>query len=92
MYRSFIAVNSFNTVQIFVHSRPRCVAAFTFCQQVSPEQYEDQREAATLENLRKLLCDISSSQTLSVKERRRLLKDFEKHHPVVFLQHLSSTF
>lgn len=69
-----------------------CFAAFTFCQQVSPEQYEDQREAATLENLKKLLCEISSSQTLSVKERRRLLKEFEKHHPVVFLQHLSSTF
>ncbi|XP_056877986.1 DEP domain-containing protein 4 [Takifugu flavidus] len=71
---------------------PDSITTFTFCQQVSPEEYEDQREAATLESLRKLLGEISSSRTLSVKERRRLLKEFEKHHPVVFLQHLSSTF
>ncbi|XP_049422484.1 DEP domain-containing protein 4 isoform X2 [Epinephelus fuscoguttatus] len=71
---------------------PDSTATFTFCQQVSPEEYEDQREAATLESLKQLLHDISSSKTLPVKERRRLLREFEKHHPVVFLQHLSSTF
>lgn len=69
-----------------------CVAAFTFCQQVTPQEYEDQREATTLESLKQLLRDISSSKTIPVKERRRLLKEFEKHHPVVFLQHFSSTF
>lgn len=67
-------------------------AAFAFCQQVTPQQYEDRREAATLEGLKQLLCEISSNQTLPAKERRRLLKEFEKHHPVVFLKHLSSTF
>ncbi|KAM9334569.1 DEP domain-containing protein 4 [Symphorus nematophorus] len=71
---------------------PDSIATFTFCQQVTPEEYEDQREATTLESLKQLLCDISSSKTIPVKERRRLLKEFEKHHPVVFLQHLSSTF
>lgn len=73
-------------------SSPLCVAAFTFCQQVTPQEYEDQREATTLESLKQLLHDISSSKTIPVKERRRLLKEFEKHHPVVFIQHLSSTF
>ncbi|XP_042367479.1 DEP domain-containing protein 4 [Plectropomus leopardus] len=71
---------------------PDSTATFTFCQQVTPQEYEDQREAATLVSLKQLLHDISSSKTISVKERRRLLKEFEKHHPVVFLQHLSSTF
>lgn len=71
---------------------PLRVAAFTFCQQVTPQEYEDQREATTLESLKQLLCDISSSKTIPAKERRRLLKEFEKHHPVVFLQHLSSSF
>lgn len=73
-------------------SSPLCAAAFTFCQQVTPQEYEDQREATTLDSLKQLLRDISSSKTLPAKERRRLLKEFEKHHPVVFLQHLSSTF
>ncbi|XP_032360503.1 DEP domain-containing protein 4 isoform X1 [Etheostoma spectabile] len=71
---------------------PDSCATFTFCQQVTPQEYEDQREATTLESLKQLLHDISSSKTIPVKERRRLLKEFEKHHPVVFFQHLSSTF
>lgn len=68
------------------------VAAFTFCQQVTSQEYEDQREATTLESLKQLLHNISSSKSMSVKDKRRLLKEFEKHHPVVFLQHFSSTF
>ncbi|XP_071358927.1 DEP domain-containing protein 4 [Trachinotus anak] len=71
---------------------PDSIATFTFCQQVTPQEYEDQREATTLESLKQLLHDISSSKSMSVKDRRRLLKEFEKHHPVVFLQHFSSTF
>ncbi|XP_068572836.1 DEP domain-containing protein 7-like isoform X1 [Cebidichthys violaceus] len=71
---------------------PDSIATFTFCQQVTPQEYEDQREATTLESLKQLLRDISSSETVPVKERRRLLKEFEKHHPVVFLQHLAITF
>ncbi|GLD48384.1 DEP domain-containing protein 4 [Lates japonicus] len=71
---------------------PDSIATFTFCQQVTPQEYEDQREATTLESLKQLLHDISSSKSMPVKERRRLLKEFEKHHPVVFLQHFSSTF
>ncbi|XP_042259246.1 DEP domain-containing protein 4 [Thunnus maccoyii] len=71
---------------------PDSIATFTFCQQVTPQEYEDQREATTLESLKQLLHDISSSKNMPVKEKRRLLKEFEKHHPVVFLQHFSSTF
>ncbi|XP_044042602.1 DEP domain-containing protein 4 isoform X2 [Siniperca chuatsi] len=71
---------------------PDSIATFTFCQQVTPQEYEDQREATTLKSLKQLLRDISSSKTISARERRRLLKEFEKHHPVVFIQHLSSTF
>ncbi|XP_040031312.2 DEP domain-containing protein 7 [Gasterosteus aculeatus] len=71
---------------------PDSIATFTFCQQATPQEYEDQREATTLESLKQLLHHISSSRTVAVKERRRLLKEFEKHHPVVFLQHFSSTF
>ncbi|KAM9845649.1 DEP domain-containing protein 4 [Aulostomus maculatus] len=71
---------------------PDSIATFTFCQQVTPQEYEDQREATTLDSLKQLLHDISSNKSLAVKEKRRLLKEFEKHHPVVFLQHFSSTF
>ncbi|TNN56246.1 DEP domain-containing protein 7 [Liparis tanakae] len=71
---------------------PDSIATFTFCQQVSPQEYEDQREATTLQSLKQLLRDISSCKTIAAKERRRLLREFEKLHPVVFLQHFHSTF
>ncbi|XP_035622114.1 DEP domain-containing protein 4 [Oncorhynchus keta] len=81
------------TLQILQQGRdPNNIAMFTFCQQVSLQQYEDQCEAATLESLKQLIRDISLSKALSVKERRRLVKEFQKHHPIVFLQHFSSTF
>lgn len=68
------------------------VAVFRFCQQVSLQEYERQREQATMESLKQLIQHISSSTTLSVKEKKRLVKDFQKHHPGPFLQHFSSTF
>ncbi|XP_013859667.1 DEP domain-containing protein 4 [Austrofundulus limnaeus] len=71
---------------------PDFVASFTFCQQSTPQEYEDQRDAATCEGLRQLLREISADKSMPVKERRKLLKEFERHHPVVFLQHISSTF
>ncbi|XP_055762174.1 DEP domain-containing protein 7-like [Salvelinus fontinalis] len=81
------------TLQILQQGRdPNNIAMFTFCQQVSLQQYKDQCEVATLESLKQLIRDISLSKALSVKERRRLVKEFQKHHPIVFLQHFSSTF
>uniref|UniRef100_A0A3P9MW84 DEP domain-containing protein n=1 Tax=Poecilia reticulata TaxID=8081 RepID=A0A3P9MW84_POERE len=71
---------------------PDSVASFTFCQRVTPQEYEDQRDATTLESLRQLLRDISSNANMAAKQKRKLLKEFEKHHPVVFLQHFSSSF
>lgn len=71
---------------------PDSIPTFTFCQQVTLQEYEDQREATTLESLKQLLHDISLNKNMPIKEKKRLLKEFEKHHPVVFLQHFSSTF
>ncbi|CAL8322834.1 unnamed protein product [Lota lota] len=71
---------------------PDSIGTFTFCKQVTPQQYEDQREAATLQSLKRLLSDIVLSDRLPAKKRRQLVKEFQKHHPVVFLQHFSGTF
>lgn len=69
---------------------PDSIPTFTFCQQMTSEEYEDQREATTLESLKVLLHDISVNKNIHVKEKKRLLKEFEKHHPVVFLQYNTS--
>ncbi|KTF78572.1 hypothetical protein cypCar_00010240 [Cyprinus carpio] len=68
------------------------VALFTFCQQVSLQQYEDNKDKATLDSLKQLMHHIAHSDGLSVKQKRRLAKQFRKHHPGVFLQHFFSSF
>ncbi|XP_056116406.1 DEP domain-containing protein 4 [Rhinichthys klamathensis goyatoka] len=68
------------------------VALFTFCQQVSLQQYEDNKDKATLDSLKQLMHHIALSDDLSVKQKRRLAKQFQKHHPGIFLQHFFSTF
>ncbi|XP_027009667.2 DEP domain-containing protein 4 isoform X1 [Tachysurus fulvidraco] len=71
---------------------PDNVALFTFCQQMSTQQFEEQREKYTFESLKQLIDHITLSNHLSIKQRRRLIKEFQKHHPAVFLHHFSSTF
>uniref|UniRef100_W5KE51 DEP domain-containing protein n=1 Tax=Astyanax mexicanus TaxID=7994 RepID=W5KE51_ASTMX len=71
---------------------PDNVALFAFCQQVSVKKYKEQREKTTSDSLKQLIDHITLNNKLSTKERRRLIKEFQKHHPAVFLQHFSSTF
>ncbi|XP_043092666.1 DEP domain-containing protein 4 [Puntigrus tetrazona] len=68
------------------------VALFAFCQQVTLQQYEDNKDEATLDGLKKLMRHIAHSDGLSVKRKRRLAKQFQKHHPGIFLQHFFSSF
>ncbi|XP_077357336.1 DEP domain-containing protein 4 isoform X2 [Festucalex cinctus] len=64
------------------------ITMFAFCEQVSPQEYRKRRDDATHVGLKRLLLHIDSSSSVSSSEKRRRLKQFEKHHPVVFLQHL----
>ncbi|KAK2892615.1 hypothetical protein Q8A67_012603 [Cirrhinus molitorella] len=66
------------------------VALFTFCQQVSLQQYEADKDKATLDSLKQLMHHIAHSDCLSAKQKRRLAKQFQKHHPGIFLQHFFS--
>ncbi|KAL2102991.1 hypothetical protein ACEWY4_002159 [Coilia grayii] len=71
---------------------PGSAPMFRFCQQVSLQQYESQKEQATMEGLTQLIQHISQSDSLSVKDKKRLIKNFQKHHPGAFLQHFNSTY
>ncbi|XP_003198330.2 DEP domain-containing protein 4 [Danio rerio] len=68
------------------------VALFTFCQQVSQQEYEDNKDKATVDSLKQLIHHIAQSDRLSAKQKRRLAKQFQKHHPGIFLQHFYTTF
>ncbi|XP_061663006.1 DEP domain-containing protein 4 [Syngnathoides biaculeatus] len=65
------------------------VATIAFCEQVTAQEYRKRRDRATHESLARLLLHVASSPA-SGREKRRRLKRFEKHHPVVFLRHLRS--
>lgn len=71
---------------------PDNIARFAFCQQMSTQQFEEQREKNTFESLKQLMEHITLSNHLSIKQRRQLIQEFQKHHPAVFLHHFSSTF
>ncbi|XP_077400952.1 DEP domain-containing protein 4 [Vanacampus margaritifer] len=66
------------------------ITTFAFCEQVTPQEYRKRRDDATHESLKCLLLHVDSS-SMSGREKRRRLKQFEKHHPVVFLQHLRNS-
>ncbi|XP_067906231.1 DEP domain-containing protein 4 isoform X3 [Heterodontus francisci] len=69
---------------------PDAATGFTFCQHVTQEEFEEQKNKTTIDQLQQLVQDISQNSNISVKERNRLLREFQKHHPLVFLQHFSN--
>ncbi|XP_028672536.2 DEP domain-containing protein 4 [Erpetoichthys calabaricus] len=68
------------------------LGAVTFCKQFTTEKYEELKEETTNNELLHLIQNINQSTTIPVKEKKRLLKDFQKHHTEIYLQHFSSGF
>ncbi|XP_067856125.1 DEP domain-containing protein 4 [Heptranchias perlo] len=64
---------------------PNAAAGFTFCQHVTQKEFEEQKCQATIDQLQQLSQYISQNSNISVKERNGLLREFQKHHPLVFL-------
>ncbi|XP_033888576.1 DEP domain-containing protein 7-like isoform X1 [Acipenser ruthenus] len=90
-------IHLIETVRTKLHSLqhgrdPDTITTFTYCQQLTLEQYEEQREQATFKQLQELIQEISQNASIPAKERKRLMKEFQKQHPVVFLQHFSNGF
>nr|XP_014341204.1 PREDICTED: DEP domain-containing protein 7-like [Latimeria chalumnae] len=71
---------------------PDAIADFAFCQRLDQDGYEEQKQQTTAQQLRQLMDEISCSAVLPGKEKKKLLKEFQKHHPAVFLQHFSTVF
>uniref|UniRef100_W5NDF5 DEP domain containing 4 n=1 Tax=Lepisosteus oculatus TaxID=7918 RepID=W5NDF5_LEPOC len=71
---------------------PDSTAAFTYCEQLTLEQYKEQGLQATVKQLRLLVRDIEHSASLPAKEKDRLVKELQKHHPSAFLLHYSVDF
>ncbi|XP_048463703.1 DEP domain-containing protein 4 isoform X1 [Rhincodon typus] len=69
---------------------PTASSGFTFCQNVTQKEFEEQKGKTTMDQLKQLVQEISQNSNISAKEGNRLLQEFQKQHPSVFVQHYSN--
>ncbi|XP_029455597.1 DEP domain-containing protein 4 [Rhinatrema bivittatum] len=65
---------------------PDAISGFTFCQPLTCQEFEEQRKQTT-QQLQWLVHEIGTHPTLPVKQKRKLLKEFQKHHSVAWTEH-----
>ncbi|XP_037740244.1 DEP domain-containing protein 4 isoform X2 [Chelonia mydas] len=63
---------------------PDASSGFTFCQHLTPEEFEDQKQQ-TRHHLQELIQEMDSNPTISLKQKKKLFKEFQKHHSVALL-------
>ncbi|XP_051857625.1 DEP domain-containing protein 4 [Antechinus flavipes] len=59
---------------------PDFISGFTFCQRLTLEDYEEQKQK-TNEQLQQLIREINISSSIPFKQKKKLIKEFQKHHP-----------
>ncbi|XP_006871189.1 PREDICTED: DEP domain-containing protein 7 [Chrysochloris asiatica] len=59
---------------------PDAISGFTFCQRLTNEEFERRKER-TIKSLRQLAHEINNNCHISWKQKRKLIKDIQKHHP-----------
>ncbi|XP_042191444.1 DEP domain-containing protein 4 isoform X2 [Callorhinchus milii] len=69
---------------------PDYISGFTFCQHVTQQEFEEQKHQITTEHLQHLVQDISQNSNTSTKNKKKLLRELQKHHPLVFLQYFEN--
>ncbi|KAK3097684.1 hypothetical protein FSP39_012092 [Pinctada imbricata] len=65
------------------------VRDITYCSQVSLEQYKKQAVEGTKSALVDMMNGILDNTTISLKEKKQRLKQFQKCHPQLYAQHFS---
>ncbi|KAL1007716.1 hypothetical protein UPYG_G00090630 [Umbra pygmaea] len=71
---------------------PEVLTDSTYCTRISGKAYEENRQKTTKEELWSLLKKIHENSKLSNKEKTRLLGQFYKGHPDIFVQYFGSSF
>lgn len=56
----------------------------SFCERVTPQEYQEQTLITSEHSLKDLLNKIAEDESLSSKERRKQLKQFEKSYPEIY--------
>lgn len=69
---------------------PDMITGSTYCTRVSAKAYSENAQKTTKDELWSLLRTIHENPKLSTKEKRRLLGQFYKGHPEIFVQYFGN--
>ncbi|XP_053275663.1 DEP domain-containing protein 7 isoform X1 [Pleuronectes platessa] len=69
---------------------PDMITGTTFCTRLSPKAFSENTQKTTKEELWSLLRTIHENPELSIKDKRRLLGQFYKGHPEIFVQYFGN--
>ncbi|XP_067893360.1 DEP domain-containing protein 1A-like isoform X2 [Heterodontus francisci] len=67
------------------------VPMYTFCQQISTKEFEEQKVSVSQVAIAELLENIVEDKKLSVKDRRKKLKQFQKEYPEIYQNRFPTT-
>ncbi|XP_007885958.2 DEP domain-containing protein 7 [Callorhinchus milii] len=66
---------------------PEYDAGYTFCERLDGEAYESNMRSTTRAELLLLIKSIDENARLSTKEKKKILNQFNKSHPAIFIQY-----
>ncbi|XP_048156021.1 DEP domain-containing protein 4 isoform X1 [Corvus hawaiiensis] len=69
---------------------PDINSGFTFCQRITPKEYEDQKQQ-TVQHLLALIQEMDNDPTVPLKQKKKLIKEFRKYHSLVYCSGCKTT-
>uniref|UniRef100_A0A8C3DPW2 DEP domain containing 4 n=1 Tax=Corvus moneduloides TaxID=1196302 RepID=A0A8C3DPW2_CORMO len=69
---------------------PDINSGFTFCQRITPKEYEDQKQQ-TNQHLLALIQEMDNDPTVPLKQKKKLIKEFRKYHSLVYCSGCKTT-
>ncbi|KAM6089683.1 DEP domain-containing protein 4 [Theristicus caerulescens] len=69
---------------------PDIDSGFTFCQRVTTKEYEDQKQQ-TNQHLITLVQEMDNDPTIPLKQKKKLIKEFQKYHSVIYCSGCKTT-
>uniref|UniRef100_H2ZRR0 DEP domain containing 1 n=1 Tax=Latimeria chalumnae TaxID=7897 RepID=H2ZRR0_LATCH len=67
------------------------VPAYSFCRQISTQEFEEQRVSTSQAAIAELLESIIKDKNLSVKDKKKKLKQFQKEYPEIYHRRFPNT-
>ncbi|KAJ1170701.1 hypothetical protein NDU88_002574 [Pleurodeles waltl] len=64
---------------------------YSFCKQISAQEFEEQKQSTSQAAMEELLENIVKDKTLSLKEKKKKLKQFQKEYPDIYQRRFPTT-